>query len=98
MEPTVSAAPEGADRRTEHRSRTLKSARIIFNQGQSVFDCVVRNQSPSGALLEISNMLGIPSRFDIDIKLGLGKRPCTVRWHTDRLMGVQFDGADKKAV
>jgi PilZ domain len=97
METADSSTPQGADRRTERRMRTLKSGRIVFNEGRSVFDCVVRNLSPGGALLEIPNMLGIPSRFDVDIERAARRRPCTVRWHTDRLMGVHFDDGQRAA-
>ena len=44
----------------ERRVRTLKRARIIFNNGFAVFDCTLRNISPSGALIDIPSMLGIP--------------------------------------
>ena len=42
-------------------------------------------------------MLGIPSHFDIIIDAPLPRRPCMVRWHTDHLMGIQFDDAAQKA-
>ena len=86
-----------AERRAERRIRTLKRARIIFNNGYSVFDCTVRNISSGGALLDIPNLLGIPSHFDIEMDAARARRPCTVRWHTDHLMGVQFDDAKAKA-
>ena len=95
MGPSSESEP-GAERRTERRVRTLKRARIIFNNDYSVFDCLVRNISPGGALLDIPSMLGIPPRFDIVIEAAKA-RPCSVRWHTDRLMGIQFDDASQKA-
>jgi hypothetical protein len=91
---TIMAAPQqafGADRRTERRMRALKHARIIFNKGYGVFDCTVRNISPGGALLDVPSMLGIPSHFDIVMDATNARRPCTVRWHTDHLIGVHFD-------
>ena len=39
------------EKRREPRTRTLKTARIVFNDGGSVIDCVVRNLSSQGALL-----------------------------------------------
>ena len=92
----ASQGPEGDERRAERRARTLRHARIVFNHGYGVFDCLVRNLSPGGALLDIPNMLGVPSHFDIAIDAAPG-RPCTVRWHTDHLMGVHFDDAAAKA-
>jgi hypothetical protein len=93
---SASQGPQGDERRSERRVRTLKRARIIFSHGYGVFDCVVRNISPAGALLDLPSMLGVPSHFDIAIDTAPG-RPCTVRWHTDHLMGVQFDDAVVKA-
>ncbi len=97
MEPVTDNASQIAESRTERRARTLRHAEIVFNQGRSVFDCTVRNLSPGGALLEVASMLGIPQHFDIVLDRSLGHRPCTVRWHTDRLMGVHFDDAGPRA-
>jgi hypothetical protein len=68
--------------------RVLKSARIEFNGGYSVYDCRVKNVSAGGALLELASLVGIPTRFDITFE---GVRySCSVMWRTDRLMGVAF--------
>ena len=94
------AANQPVDRvegRKERRMRTLKGAQIVFNGGRSVFDCTVRNLSPSGAMLEIPSMLGIPPKFEIVMEHATARRPCTVRWHTDRLIGVHFDDAPAAA-
>jgi hypothetical protein len=85
------------EKRTERRMRTLKGGRVIFNHGTSVFDCKVRNLSPGGALLEMPSLLGIPSHFELILDSAATRRPCTVRWHTDRLMGVHFDDTPEKA-
>jgi hypothetical protein len=95
---TAKDAPlEGADRRTERRNRTLKGARIVFNGGHSVFDCTVRNLSPGGALIEVPSMLGIPTQFELILDQGATRRLCSVRWRTERMMGVRFDDAAHKA-
>ncbi len=97
MTTVVEAAPSSADRRLERRVRTLKTARIAFNFGRSVFDCTLRNLSPSGALLEVASTAGIPSQFEILVPRDGIRRTCTVRWMTQRLMGVHFDDAAQKA-
>ena len=94
---TVEAAHDSAERRSERRMRTLKEAKIVFNLGHSVFDCRLRNLSPSGALIEVTSMVGIPMRFEVVFDRGTLRRRCSVRWHTDRLMGVQFEDAAQKA-
>ncbi len=83
----------GADKRREHRMRVLKSARIIFNGGYTVFDCRVKNLSDGGALLQMPSSLGIPTHFEIDIDYSNKPRSCTVMWRNDKMLGVAFDDA-----
>lgn len=97
MTTVTDTAQESAERRAERRMRTLKRARIVFNHGHSVFDCTIRNLSPSGALIEVPNMLGIPMQFEIILGQAAARRPCSVRWSTERMMGVRFDDAQKAA-
>ncbi len=79
--------------------RTLKAAKIVFNLGHSVFDCTVRNLSPSGALLQVPSMLGVPTHFDVIMDDGATRRACNVRWRTERVMGVHFeDGCTESRV
>jgi hypothetical protein len=87
----------GAEHRHERRMRVLKTARIVFNGGYSVYDCRIKNLSPGGALLELGSMVGIPTRFEIAFEGDPARRPCTVMWRTDRLMGVSFDDTAGKA-
>ncbi len=93
----VEAVPDGAERRSERRLRALKAARIVFNGGHSVFDCTLRNLSPSGALIEVPSMLGMPMRFEMLMDQGATRHFCSVRWHTERMMGVRFEDAAQKA-
>ena len=97
MTTVVEVAHERAERRSERRMRTLKVAKIVFNLGHSVFDCMVRNLSPSGALIEVPSMLGIPMHFEIIMDRDGTRRACSVLWHTERRMGVHFDDAAQKA-
>ena len=97
MTTVVETAHEGAERRSERRLRTLKAAKIVLNRGRSVFDCTIRNLSPSGALIQVPSMVGIPERFEIVMGGGATHRPCCVRWRTGRLMGVHFDAVQKAA-
>jgi len=52
-------------RRQEPRGRTLKSARIVFNDRCSTVDCTVRNLSAHGALLLLPTSLGVPTEFEL---------------------------------
>ena len=97
METVVRSPYEGPERRNERRMRALKSAKIAFNFGRSVIDCTVRNISPRGALIEVQSVVGVPMQFEIFMDQGATRRACTVRWHTERMMGVGFDDAAQNA-
>jgi hypothetical protein len=55
------------DRRREQRRRSLLGARLSFNHRQSLFDCVIRNFSASGALLVFADPTLLPTDFDIQV-------------------------------
>jgi hypothetical protein len=78
------------ERRRQTRARTLKSARILFNQHHSVIDCTVRNLSPVGACLNVASALGIPERFDVIFESDHSIRPCRLVWHKEKQLGVEF--------
>ena len=78
------------ERRRQRRARTLKSARILFNQHHSVIDCTVRNMSPTGACLNVESALGIPEQFDVMFEADHTVRPCRMIWHKERQIGVEF--------
>jgi hypothetical protein len=78
------------ERRRAMRARTLKSARILFNQHHSVIDCTVRNLSPGGACLNVASAIGIPERFDVMFDADHSIRPCRMVWHKEKQLGVEF--------
>jgi PilZ domain len=78
------------ERRRQQRGRTLKSARILFNQHNSAIDCTVRNLSPHGACLNVESSLGIPERFDVLFEMDQTVRPCRMIWHKQKQIGVEF--------
>jgi PilZ domain len=78
------------ERRRRPRARTLKSARILFNQHHSVIDCTVRNLSPVGACLSVESVLGIPDTFDVMFDADKSVRPCRLVWHKEKQIGVEF--------
>jgi hypothetical protein len=78
------------EKRREPRKRTLKRGRLVFNDGRSVIDCVVRNLSPSGALLVLPSLLGIPQEFDLHIDSDRNCRAARIIWKGDGKIGVEF--------
>ena len=77
-------------RRSERRRRVYKRARIVFDNGYAVFDCIVRNLSGGGAMLEVETPLGVPRAFRIVMSHDAKGRPCRVVWRTEKRMGVAF--------
>jgi hypothetical protein len=78
------------EQRRQARARTLKSARILFNDHRSVIDCTVRNLSPTGACLNVASAIGIPERFDVMFDADQSIRPCRMVWHKEKQLGVEF--------
>ena len=78
------------DSRRSPRRRTLKGARIIFNDRRSVIDCVVRNLSAQGALLLVPNVVGIPSDFDLYIDGETDCHHAHVAWKGKGRLGVSW--------
>jgi hypothetical protein len=77
-------------RRPPPRRRTLKSGRVVFNNGRSVIDCVVRNLSLSGALLVLPNLLGVPETFDLHIDSDRIHHVARAIWKGHGEIGVEF--------
>ena len=80
----------GEQRRLFLRRKMLKGARIIFNNGSSIFTCRVRDISEGGARLEIANTLGIPDDFTLTVEDGTASFRCSVRRRTMTTLGVEF--------
>ena len=52
-------------RESATRGRTLLGAKIVFNSGRSILDCVVRELSKSGASATVESTIGIPNEFKL---------------------------------
>ncbi|HMN85168.1 MAG TPA: PilZ domain-containing protein [Bauldia sp.] len=83
-------AMDDDNRRRERRVRCYRGGRVVFNSGYAVFDCIIRNLSSGGALIEMESLLGIPTYFELH--KGPGEPPvrCEVRWRDGKRMGVLF--------
>jgi hypothetical protein len=79
-----------SDHRRARRQRTLKAGRIVFNRKSSVFDCTVRDLSPTGACLDVPSSIGIPEAFELVMEAEGTALSCRVVWRSDRRLGVQF--------
>jgi hypothetical protein len=78
----------GSDRRSASRLKTLKGAQVVWRAAVPV-RCVVRNQSGTGACLEVLDP--IPGVFDLVFDGDTSRHPCHVIWRRKNRVGVRFD-------
>jgi hypothetical protein len=76
-------------RQTSIRPRQLKAGTIAFNRAGAI-DCMVRNLSPKGACLEVTNQIGIPDRFELLVDVDHLRQNCRVAWRREKRIGVEF--------
>ena len=70
------------------RRRVLKTGYIVISDKAPKLECTVRNISETGASIQVSTTIGIPSSFDVIID-GV-RRHCSSVWRTDTKIGVAF--------
>ena len=78
------------ERRTLQRDRTLLSAKVVFNNGRSTMDCLVRNLSTEGACVQVESTVGLPTEVDLVIANDSDPRPCNVIWQSANRVGLSF--------
>ncbi|MEO7224007.1 MAG: PilZ domain-containing protein [Devosia sp.] len=71
------------------RRNTMIVATIVYDNGRSRLDCVIRNLSDGGAKLEFATVRGIPQSFDLLVP-GHRAHHCRVAWRALKELGVQF--------
>ncbi|MET7241807.1 PilZ domain-containing protein [Methylobacterium sp. EM32] len=76
--------------RRETRLRTFLKGRIVFNNGNSTMDCLVRDISASGARLVLSQTATLPDGFDLVIPAKDRTHKATLRWRRADSIGVTF--------
>ena len=76
------------DRRWKPRQPVTLNATLLFDNGTEI-RCAIRNVSPSGALLVVPSILGIPNSFELRVDDGATHRVEVVRRSPNRL-GVKF--------
>lgn len=78
------------DRRKHVRMRTLKAGKITFNRKLNVIDCIIRNMSEGGALIEVEAADWLPRKFDLTIPMDEWRRACRIAWKSNDRLGVAF--------
>lgn len=79
-----------AEIRRDERVRAFLRARIVFNNHNSTVDCIIKNISASGAKIELSNAVSIPSEFDLDVPQKGRVYRARLMWRDAEALGVEF--------
>ncbi|MDP4006791.1 PilZ domain-containing protein [Methylobacterium sp. NEAU K] len=85
------------EHRKEGRQRVFLKGRILFNNGASSFDCLVRDMSSSGARLVMSDATTLPESFDLYIPQKDRTYRSTLRWRREDGIGVTFADESRPA-
>lgn len=86
-----------SEHRKETRQRVFLKGRIVFNNGSSSFDCLVRDMSSSGARLVMSDAATLPEAFDLYIPQKDRTYRATLRWWREDGIGVTFEEPSRAA-
>lgn len=79
------------ERRRTSRRKTLYRGTISYRNGSIQIDCVVREVSATGAVLDLESVEAIPDRFDLTVsQLGLKLRPVVLRRTKGHSLSVEF--------
>jgi hypothetical protein len=72
-------------------------AKILFNNQNTSFDCIVRNVSQTGAKIEVSNTVSVPNHFDLEIPQKGRTYKARIVWRDAEAIGVEFMQGDAGA-
>ena len=86
-----------SDKRKQTRLRVFLKGRIHFNNGASSLDCLVRDMSPLGARLVLSETATLPERFDLFVPQKERTYRAALRWRREEGIGVIFEPAGQPA-
>lgn len=78
------------ERRDDHRRRSLLGATIRITSELSTTECIVRDISPRGARLVLSDAVPLPEMFDLRIKARAEDRRVRIVWRRGDALGVTF--------
>ena len=77
------------ERRANIRNRVLKAGTIEFDGG--AVNCMVRNMTDLGAMLDVVSAIGIPDRFTLALQTDRLRKYCRTVWWNEKRIGAAFD-------
>jgi hypothetical protein len=87
--PPAKPQAQRLERRRSSRAAVIKSATLVFNQGNCTMDCHVLDLSKTGARLKPSDILTCPNEFTLKFQQGAAHH-CEVKWRRGSMVGVRF--------
>lgn len=97
----LAANPMGPDdrlsnRRLTQRRRTFKRGTLVFNDGFSTVNCIIRDMSAGGVRVSIEGQFVAPQSMELKIAEADRRRPVELRWQRDNQLGLMFvDGTGR---
>lgn len=82
---------------TSERTRCCIGAKIVFNDGLSSIDCIIRNMSASGARLEVDGSIAVPQDFELEMPSQGVTRRVSARWRDVNAVGIEFIPEDEES-
>lgn len=76
------------DRRQHPRLRSLIGGRVIFNDGFSTLDCVLRNISAGGAMVDFTPAVSLPQVFELMLPAKSRRLRVRLVWRSTDRIGV----------
>jgi hypothetical protein len=78
------------DRRNTVRARSFLGGKIVFNNRSSSLDCLVRNVSPEGARIAMSETVVVPEEFELLIPQKGRSYRAQLKWRNASECGVRL--------
>ena len=80
------------------RSRTFLKAIARYGEGKLSAECIVREISPTSAILQVTEGTALPSHFELDVPQRGAHYKCALEeWHGDKAM-VSLEAASAEGV
>jgi hypothetical protein len=93
-----SGTAPASDVRSSKRVRSIIGGKVVFNDRQSVVDCIIRDLSENGAKLVFSGHVQLPDEFDLELPMKERTYRARVMWRKAETCGVQFlDAAEGRS-
>lgn len=69
---------------------------MLYNGGNSAFDCVIRDLSQHGAKVQFSAAVALPQKIELEIPNRGERKQAVVRWRHDDQVGLEFADARER--